>query len=123
MLVTVLNNINTYQTSQTAELNSIQASLTAANAQTQADLGGDQQVLARDVLNANAIQSNLTTRTAFWSTTISTANTNAATLARDLAVGYSYQPIVCTIDTNGIVTRTDTGTIVRGMKISPPPKS
>jgi hypothetical protein len=123
LLVTVLNNLTTYQTNKTSALNALNTQLTTAQAQIQSDIAGDSQVLARDILTVNAIQAEIISATLDFDAKIATANKNSATLAKDLAVGYSVNPIVCTVDVNGIVTRTDSGTIVSWMRIFPPPKN
>ena len=122
-LVTVINNASTYQTNKTTDVGALQTLLTAAQAQIQTDIGAAPQVLAQDVLTANGIQKKITNVSATYDASILKANSNATILARDLAVGYSMQPVACTVDTQGIVTRNDTGTIVSWMKIVPPPKS
>ena len=123
LLVAAINNQTTLQNNKATDTAAIQNNLTTAQAQTQTDIGAAPMVLAQDVLNANRIQANLTTVTANYDAAIATSKANQAILAKDLAVGYSMQPVVCTVDTNGIVTRTDSNTVVSWMKISPPPKS
>lgn len=123
LMVAALNNASSNQSAQTTAIATLNTQLTSAQTQRDADLNGDPQVLARDVLQVASLRKRIVDQTAFYDALIANSTRNANLLALNLARGFTLDQVDCTVDLNGIVTRNDTGQIVPGIKITPPPKS